>query len=51
MSAWDGTEKEIYETQLRTLQEQLVDSMIENQTLGKETWLSVTHAGLKNEQN
>ncbi|XP_033647620.1 GRAM domain-containing protein 4-like [Asterias rubens] len=36
MSAWDGTEKEIYETQLRTLQEQLVDSMIENQTLAGE---------------
>ena len=35
MTTWDETEKDIYETQLRNLQEQLVDTMIENQSLGK----------------
>ncbi|XP_038054271.1 GRAM domain-containing protein 4-like isoform X2 [Patiria miniata] len=35
-SQWEDSEKNIYETQLRTLQEQLVDSMIQNQTLQSE---------------
>ncbi|XP_022108469.1 uncharacterized protein LOC110988866 [Acanthaster planci] len=35
-SQWDENEKSIYETQLRTLQEQLVDTMIQNQTLQSE---------------
>ena len=34
-SQWDESEKSIYEMQLRTLQEQLVDTMIQNQTLRK----------------
>ncbi|XP_071501958.1 GRAM domain-containing protein 4-like [Diadema antillarum] len=34
-SSWDGNQKKVYEMQLENLQEQLVDIMIENQTLAQ----------------